>query len=370
MAEAKAKGLSKETINAAVEQITALEDEIPPLPAILSLKHLSLRTGVSYNYLRNIVQREEKEAYRRFSIRKQSGGRRFIHVPDPWLCRTQKWIHEYILKPVPCHRSSHAFSPNSSILKCASKHSGAQWLVKMDVEGFFESISEIQVSRVFKELGYQPLVAFEMGRICTIRPGGRTSRWGDAAWRTIKSNIQIPAYNSALLGYLPQGAPTSPLLSNLVMREIDKCIQKICLNFDLTYTRYSDDLTFSSRDKAFTRKQARTFIHEINKILSKDGFRPQHRKTHIIPPGSRKIVLGLLVDGEGPRLRREFKDNLRQHLYYLEKHGSIEHAQRRAFDSVWGMKCHIRGLIDYANMIEPSYAAQLLQRFNKIAWPI
>jgi RNA-directed DNA polymerase len=81
-------------------------------------------------------------------------------------------------------------------------------------------------------------------------------------------------------------------------------------------------------------------------------------------------VLGLQVDGDAPRLRREFKDSLRQHLHYLEKFGPIEHANARNFDSVWGMKCHIRGLIDYANMVEPEYAGSLKKRFNELDWPV
>ena len=154
------------------------------------------------------------------------------------------------------------------------------------------------------------------------------------------------------------------------MRDIDKDIHKAAKKVGLTYTRYSDDLTFSRRDKNFSRKQAREFISIVGTILSAAGFRPQHRKTVIIPPGSRKIVLGLQVDGDAPSLRREFKDSLRQHLYYLKKFGPIEHANARQFDSVWGMKCHIRGLIDYAKMVEREYASNLLKKFNELEWPV
>ena len=257
ISEGKAKGGADETLNAAVEQISAVVDGSPPLPALLSLNHLAIRTQTSYTYLRGIVQRDDSESYRKFSIRKRSGGRRFIHVPDPMLYRVQKWIHEHILKKIPCHPSSHAFTPKSSILKCASKHTGAQWLIKMDIQGFFDSVSEIQVFRDFKDLGYQPLVAFELARICTLHPGIRGPRWDDPAWQVKGYNAKIPYYNSGILGYLPQGAPTSPLLSNLVMREIDNSIQKISRKVGLTYTRYSDDLTFSSRDKNFTRKHGK-----------------------------------------------------------------------------------------------------------------
>ena len=163
---------------------------------------------------------------------------------------------------------------------------------------------------------------------------------------------------------------TSPLLSNLIMRNHDAELNEIAKNYGLTYTRYSDDLSFSTRSKTFNRVTAKEVIKKVYDILSRAGFRPQSRKTKIIPPRSKKIILGLNVDGAVPRLQKEFKDRLRQHLYYLEKLGPIEHANRREFDSVWGMKCHIKGLIDYANMIEPEYSMLCLEKFEKFEWPV
>ena len=189
-------------------------------------------------------------------------------------------------------------------------------------------------------------------------------------WAVRQRNRKITSYSSQILGYLPQGAPTSPLLSNLVMKNIDEKILLEAKKLGLTYTRYSDDLTFSTRRLEFNRNAARSFVSIVGKILSISGFRPQHRKTHIIPPGSRKIVLGLQVDGDVPRLQREFKDNLRQHIYYLERYGPVEHGNRRNFDTIWGLKSHIRGLIDFAKMVEEEYAEELLARYSKIEWPV
>ena len=248
-------------------------------------------------------------------------------------------------------------------------HSGAQWLVKMDITGFFESISEIQVYRVFKALGYQPLVAFELARIATIAPSPQSPRNDDPVWKVNQKNSAIPTYSESALGYLPQGAPTSPMLSNLVMRDIDEKLSGLSKSAGLNYTRYSDDLAFSTRRRDFDRAQARSLIDGIEKILSPSGFRPQHRKTAVVPPGNRKIILGLLVDSENPRLRREFNDNLRQHIHYLGRFGPLEHAKARDFHTIWGMKCHIRGLIDYANMVDPKYATALLKRFDQLDWP-
>ena len=363
-------GLSENLLDASIAYSEEVINSQHNLPSILSLKHLSERTGVSYRKLRKYVTRGDYDAYKKFSIRKQSGGRRFIRVPAPSLMATQKWINEFILKEMPVHPASHAFKIGSSIQKCATKHCGAQWLIKVDVMDFFESVSEIQIFRTFKELGYQPLVAFELGRLCTIATPWESPRRFYENWRVRKYNESIPEYNQGLLGYLPQGAPTSPLLSNLIMRNHDAELSEIAKNYGLTYTRYSDDLSFSTRSKTFNRVTAKEVIKKVYDILSRAGFRPQYRKTKIIPPGSKKIILGLNVDGAVPRLQKEFKDRLRQHLYYLEKLGPIEHASRRKFDSVWGMKCHIKGLIDYANMIEPEYSVLYLEKFEKLDWPV
>lgn len=368
--DGKSEGCSPDLLNDAIEQIETVIHRPHDLPSILSLNHLAQRTNVPYLFLREVVDRSDHDLYRKFSIKKRSGGRRFIHVPSPDLMHTQRWINEHILKKIPVHNCSFAFNPGSSIVKCASRHTGARWLIKMDITGFFESVSEIQVYRVFKELGYQPLVSFELARISSVPVGSLSPRRFIKSWKVKKRNAVIPSYTRGILGYLPQGAPTSPMLSNLVMRKIDEKILTRANNAGLTYTRYSDDLTFSTRSRDFCRDDAWKFISSVGKILHSSGFKPQHRKTIVVPPGSRKIVLGLQVGGSVPQLRREFKDKLRQHLYYLEKVGPIEHANARNFDTVWGMKSHIRGLIDYANMLDPQYANGLLKRFSELDWPV
>jgi len=80
-------------------------------------------------------------------------------------------------------------------------------------------------------------------------------------------------------------------------------------------------------------------------------------------------VLGLVVDGAKPRLSHQFRSILRQHMYYLESRGPIEHAKARDFETVGGMRRHIRGLIDYSRMVDPAYADPILVRFENIQWP-
>ena len=335
---------------------------------LISLNHLAERTGVSYYILRKIVERKRKSPYRKFYIKKRSGGKRLIHVPETPLSIVQRWINSYILSRVKVHDASWAFMPGSSIYKCAQRHCGARWLIKLDLVDFFESISEIHVYRSFLKIGYQPLVAFELARILTIN---RYDFSENEIWKIHKKNTKIRAYNwsgQRELGYLPQGAPTSPMMSNIIMIDIDDKITQLAKKHKLVYTRYSDDITFSTNSKIFDRKCIFQIFDELNSILYTNGFSLQKRKTKIISPGSKKIVLGLNVDSEVPLLTKKFKNTLRAHLYYIKKFGAKNHVSKKEFKTILGMKSHIRGLIDFANMVEPNYALKEMNKFKNINW--
>jgi RNA-directed DNA polymerase len=157
------------------------------------------------------------------------------------------------------------------------------------------------------------------------------------------------------------------MLANLVMRDIDEKLQCLADAFGLAYTRYSDDITFSTRS-SFSREQAYAVVKQSAAILKRQGFFPNRAKTAIIHPGARRVVLGLLVDQDQPRLSRAFRDRLRQHLYYLETRGIVAHVKARGFDSVGGLYRHLRGLIDYANMVDQPYAEKQLRRLLALPW--
>ena len=351
----------------AIRQSKRLANRKPTaLPVLLTLCHLARRVGVPYADLRAHVARRTPNAYRRFRIRKRSGGIRNIVVPEPKLALTQSWIAEHILGNAEVHPASHAFQKGCSILKCAESHAGARWLVKIDIADFFGSINEIDVSRVFRHLGYNPLVSFELARLCTDVPY-RSKKYALPSWRVHTERKGIPEYTHKYLGRLPQGAPSSPMLANLTMLDADQSIQGIAEKYGLVYTRYSDDMTFSTQGD-LGRENAHSLVHEVCAVLKKRGLFANRKKTRVIHPGARRVVLGLLVDGEAPRLPRSFRDKLRQHLYYLESAGIESHMSKRQFESAGGLYRHLRGLLDYAHSIDPVYAAPLLQRLEALPW--
>ncbi|MGL3214055.1 reverse transcriptase family protein [Bradyrhizobium sp. BR 1433] len=349
---------------AAIERIRRSDPRMIP---VLTLKHLSELTGSPYGYLRRRVGRLLSN-YRRVWLKKRVPGRnrrRLISIPPKDLLLVQQWIAQNILCYTTPSRASFAYHPDSSPVLAAQEHCGCQWLLKVDIEDFFHSVTERQVAAVFFRLGYPRLLAFELARLTTMMVesptllrGSQTLRWPS-----------IPYYQADYEGVLPQGAPTSPMLSNLVMRDLDERLLALSAQHGMRYTRYADDLAFSTLESC-DRKDIDRFKRLVLIELAREGFQHNRRKTVIRGPGARRIVLGMLVDGAVPRLPREFKDMLRLHLHYLSStdHGPSAHALHRR-TSVSSLYHHVRGLIGWAVSVEPDFGGRLLDQFNAVDWP-
>jgi len=353
-------------------RITQAHRDVQP---VFTLRHLAALSEVDYGFLRQTVARRT-EAYAEFRIKKRAAEHlppqyRTICVPSPSLMKVQRWITQNILAHVPAHNCSAAFSKGDSLYKAVEPHCQTKWLVKIDVKSFFESISESTVYRLFDSLGFEPLVAFEMARLCTRDQHDVQHKKAQSKDYSLASLYVIEQYIHSVQGHLPQGAPTSPMLANLVCRGLDERLAAIAEEQDLNYTRYADDITFSSSDPNFGREMAKALIQRVYRELARQGLRPNTAKTTVVPPSARKIVLGLSVEEETPRLARHFKDLLRQHIHYLThpEIGPIKHATARKFASVVGLRHHVGGLLSYAAQIEPDWAAKQRMRFLEIDWP-
>ena len=353
-------------IEESLRQANHLQDR--GFPPVLTLGHLSYHTDIKYTRLRRIVARQT-EAYRTFSIRKRTGGKRYINVPELDLLKVQKWIDRFILSKIKESPFSYAFKSGTSIVDCANQHIACKWLVKIDLRHFFESLSEIQVYRVFLEEGYNNLVSFELARLCTKVLSHGAKKYRKSNWQNNKSFLFNWKYYDKRIGHLPQGAPTSPRLANLIVRELDIEISRIVKQYSMTYTRYADDLIFSTGSTTFSRKNGQGLIREIYSILPRYGLRPHPQKAQIIPPGARKIVLGLLVDGDKARLTKHFRSNLECHLYYCVK-DPISHLKNRKFASILGLKNYINGLLAYAKQVDSDYVKKITSEIGKLKWPI
>jgi len=356
--------ITLENALAALARIRATDPRITP---VLTLRHFSVLTQLPYLFLRGTVARRGHAKYRFVLLKKRIPGRstkRLISIPPQSLAIAQRWLVDHVLRYAPVHPASFAFHPESSPVHAAEQHPNTKWLLKVDIEDFFHSVSEGSVSAIFARLGFPKLLAFEFARLCTISldrgPGKNPAPHPGP----------IAFYAVGYEGYLPQGAPTSPMLANLAMLRTDNDLARLAAERGFRYSRYADDLAFSS-DADHSMAEMRRLQRDVCGILNNSGFRHNQRKTVIRGPGTRRIVLGMLVDGPRPRLQRSYKDMIRLHLHYLSSpaFGPAKHALKRK-SGVSSLYHHVRGMISWAQQVEPTFGQQALEQFASVEWPL
>lgn len=344
------------------------------VPVVFSLMHLAVLSGVRWGRLRSIVKRERADTdYKVYPKQKSSGGTRWICVPAVEVRAVQDWIARNILTSpgaiAQLSDANRAYSRGCSIIRNAKDHAGAPWVVKIDIHSFFESVSERQVYWVFRRLGYPALLSLEMARICTriAPPAADRLRKRDLQWRwnqqSERARTRMP-YRAEKIGHLPQGSPASPMLSNLVAAAFDREIAKIASEYGGVYTRYADDLILSFFRGS--RASCQAVLELARKLLGEHGFVVNRKKTHILGPGARKIVTGLLVNDTIPRLKRQTKDHIEVALHYIEAKGLIEHANFVHSKHPIAYLNHLSGLIEFARSVEPVFGDKALKRLQAI----
>lgn len=339
------------------------------LPVVFTLNHLAKITGVPYPVLLNTVNRKRETAnYKMFAISKRSGGRRHIHAVHKHLHRVHQFINQEILQQVKQHYASQAFHPGGGIRQCAQMHCGARWLFQFDLQDFFYSINEVDVYKIFKGLGYKPLLAFELARLCT------TTRLPKH-----KKYLLLPSYRSehfkgykfyhsahTPVGVLPQGAATSPMLSNLAAKQMDQAFATLSDELGAVYTRYADDITLSLAERLPDGVTTGAIYRRVQQIIKGHGFQSNKNKTRVAGPGSKKVVLGLLVDGQSPRLSKPMYKRIERLLYACGKFGLEATAKHEGFDSVLGFENHLAGLIAFTKDVDVERWGEFSQEFYTI----
>ena len=344
---------------------------------VISLRHLALSCGVEYRHLRSrcarrpftVMNGTKSKPYQTFAIRKRSGGKRIISVPANDILQVQRWINRNILSKQKCHSRAFAYQQKKSIADCAAIHLSCRWLIKLDISNFFESITERHVYQVFHKIGYPRLVAFEMARLCTRIDKQSKTRQNGTKWRSNRKLdiVAISDYSYPIIGYLPQGAPTSPVLSNLVAFSLDVSLFSLATTMNVEYSRYSDDIYFSTQSLSFKKEDAIDLVRQATTIISRHDFDLNRSKTAIAGPGHRRLVLSILVDGNKLKLSKQFRRNLEWH-YRNCLSDPATHATQKRFNSVLGLKNYLNGLISFAQDIDPEYVSRLKQHI--INWPV
>ncbi|WP_336742940.1 reverse transcriptase domain-containing protein [Aureimonas altamirensis] len=265
-----------------------LENKARP---ILDTLHLARLVGFSEHFLFS-VSTSAGHFYREYEIVKKSGGFRTINEPLPTLKAVQKVIVADLLRDVEPHKAAKAYRKNHTLRGNAVIHRRRPYMLKIDIKNFFSNIDQHAIYTLFYDLGYTSQIARLLTGLCILNNG------------------------------LPQGAPTSPLLSNLVLRKFDEAVFAQCVERNIFYTRYADDMVFSS-----TADDLQSLIPFIRKQLKNYRLEINEKKTVFAGTGARKYVTGIVVN-EKLNILKENRRKLRQEMYYVRKFGLNGHLRK------------------------------------------
>ena len=286
--------------------------------------------------------------YKRFTIAKKTGGTRLISAPMPRLKSAQYWILHNILEKVALHPAAHGFVTQKSIVSNAIPHLKSEVVINLDMKNFFPTITYERVKGVFRHLGYSPHIATILALICT-EPDVEETELDDETW-----------YISNGERYLPQGAPTSPALTNILCRKLDARLTGLALKLGFTYTRYADDMTFSAKKEG--AKNVNLLLKAVHDIVSSEGLNIHPDKTKVMRRGSHQEVTGITVN-ETPSVCRKKLHKFRAFLYQLEKDGT-------AVGKRWGqstdMFASALGFAQYVYMVQPEKGKKLLAQTKAV----
>jgi len=320
------------------------------LPHLSSPADLAAAMQISISQLRWLAFHSDaptRTHYVTFEVPKKSGGIRRLSAPHRLLAGTQQWILTNILNLIAPHPNAHGFVAQHSVLTNAVPHVRSDFVINVDLEDFFPSITYHRVEGVFRQLGYSPAGATILALLCTEAPRQRLK---------IGETIYQAATGPRCL---PQGACTSPAISNLIARRLDRRMEAMSEKLGWHYTRYADDITWSRRGDAVP--SAGYVLARIRHIVTDEGFRLNHAKTRIQRRSQQQVVTGIVVN-ERTNLSRSGVRRIRALLHNAHRTGlaAQNRSQHPHFES-W-----LAGMIGWIQSVNPSEGLKLRAQFEQV----
>ncbi|NNJ25516.1 hypothetical protein LzC2_15870 [Planctomycetes bacterium LzC2] len=248
----------------------------------MDIEELARRCGLTTHLLQN-----HEPKYREAEIPKRSGGVRRLHIPDPATMDLQRTLLRKVLAKLHADPAACGFEKGKGIVDHAAPHVGRAVVITCDLKDFFPSVTAKSVDYYFRRIGWNAEAAALLTRLTTHAGEG-----GEPG--------------------LPQGAPTSPRLSNLLMHGVDYALAKSAARRGFRYTRYADDLAFSSAED--DSQAVRELLQQIDRVVKRAGFRLNPRKTRILRQHQRQMICGLVVN-DRLNLPRKVRRELRAALH-------------------------------------------------------
>jgi RNA-directed DNA polymerase len=326
--ELENKGYREEYINLCTQYSRRLEEN--NLPVIFNKEHLALLLGVNPSNLAKLFTITETY-YKNARIPKRKPGKyRDIVVPFTGLKEVQRWILNEILYKVTVSEYAKGFKPSSSIVDNAKPHVGKKCVINIDMKDFFPTIKFEKVFSIFSYYGYTNEISYILTKLCV--------------------------YNNEL----PQGAPTSPFISNILCKKLDKRFHELCKSLNADYTRYADDITISGESYLVE------YIEAFKNIIESEGFLFHDNKLKVRYLNQRQMVTGIIVNKK-LSVPRETKKYLRQQIYYCKKFGVFDHMKKEGIERS-NYKDYLYGLAYFIQMVEEKAGKSFVEDLNKIYW--
>lgn len=295
-------------------------------------------------------------AYRHRWVERPGAGPRLLEAPTPLLRAVLRRVLERILVWVPTHPAAHGFVRGRSAISHARAHVGADEVVCLDLRAFFASVQVRRVDGLFRAMGYPEAVAWTLACLCTHQtpvrvlqemPAGGTD--DGRAW--LRAGLRER--------HLPQGAPTSPALANLVCFTLDRRLAGLAAASGRTYTRYADDLTFSG-----TAGRAGRLVSTVSTIVGDEGFALHATKTRVRSSRQRQVVTGLVVN-DRVGVPRGYHEQLRAVLHDAVLHGPAV-ADRLGHPD---FRSYLEGRVGWVESVDPQRGRRLRAQLESIVWP-
>ncbi len=297
---------------------------------------LALAVGISWPALWYFVLNAHKFYHHR-TIPKKSGGERVLHVPDAKLARAQRKVLRKIFNKVDYPAWVAAYVPGRSVVEAAEVHAGRGALIVLDIKDFFPSTRRAWVRDALQgELGL--------------------GRKASEILATLLTAPEVPGTRTRFI--LPQGAPTSGAVANLVaMHRLDPGVRAVCAEFGMDYTRYADDLAFSSMEPV-SRETVNRFIRAIIRAIRRSQYHVNYDKIRVHRRDRQQRLLGLTIN-EHPNLPRPLYRKLRALVHHCVTRGFAQTAAEQGYESSGVLESYLYGYLSYAASVAPARAAKL-----------
>ena len=271
------------------------------------------------------------------------GGQRLVAAPKPRLKEIQRRLLRHVLAAIPVHDAAHGGVTGRSVRTATEPHAGAAVVVRFDLVQFFASVGAERVWGLLRLAGLPEAVAHTMtGLFTTMAPRA------------------VSADPSLARPHLPQGAPTSPQLANVIAYRLDRRLAGLAGRFGMQYTRYVDDLTFS----ATAAVAASRLADLVDEVVRAEGFRLNATKTAVIGRAGRQQVLGAVINAH-PAVARPERDRLRATLHNCVVRGWTSQAGGRGRDE---FRAHLLGRVAWVGSLHPDHGRRLRAIADGIDW--